>query len=297
MEASGVSSGQWPGAFRSAPARQRMAVGPRIVEWPHRPEPAGELAGSRPARYCYVLDVDSDLADAFDLRTRLVVRQVATARVAEVPVGRDWAEEQVGIGARGLGGLVLDGLFAVDVHVGDRTATELLGAGDLLQPPRPGPDELLDHALTRRALASSAVAVLDAEFLDRVRPWPEIVLMLLRRAEKRAIDLNLQRAVSCHPSLEVRLALLLWHLAGRWGRVEPGGIHLELPLTHALLGRLVAAERPSVSRSLGRLGEQGLVTGGAGDWHLAGSPDACLNALASRSFERLQHRHSVDGSA
>lgn len=288
-----ASSGPFPEPFDSRAAASR-ASSDSVLSWPSRSEPVSEPGDHYPARYCYLLDVDSDLADAFDIRTRLVVRQMATARMLEVPASGRWSEEHTGIGPRGLGVLLLEGLFAVDVHVGGRTATELLGPGDLIQPPHPDIDLLLDREVTRKVLVASRLAVLDREFLDRVRPWPEIVLTLLRRAEKRAIDLNLQRAVSSHPSLELRLALLLWHLAERWGRVEPGGVRLDLPLTHALLGRLVAAERPSVSRSLGRLAEHGLVTGGAGAWHLAGSAKSCLNELGSRSVERLHHRHEID---
>jgi CRP-like cAMP-binding protein len=266
---------------------------PSVVQWPALRAPLSEQGDPHPARYCYLLDADSDLADVFDIRTRLVVRQVATARVLDVPVGNGWIDDRFGVGERGLGALVLDGLFAVDVHVGGRTATELLGPGDLLQSPSPNPDQLLARELARRALIPSRVAVLDAEFLDRVRPWPEFMLALLRRADKRAVGLNLQRAVCSHPSLELRLALLLWQLAERYGRVEPSGVRLDLPLTHALLGRLVAAERPSVSRSLGRLAEHGLVSGGAGDWHLAGTVESCLNALGAKSVERLHQRHET----
>lgn len=281
-----AGSGQSPGASdpRGGPSRQRP---PTIIEWPNLPESPDWSEEPQPAKYCYLLDADADLAEAFDVRTRLIVRQVATARTIALPAGAVWSEQRLGMRGRGLGALILDGLFAVDVHVGERTATELLGPGDLLQAPRPDPDQLFDRDVSRRALAASRVAALDAEFLDRTRPWPELVYTLLARAERRAVDLNIQRAINSHPSLELRLALLLWHLAERWGRVEPGGMRLDLPLTHALLGRLVAAERPSVSRSLGRLAEHGLVSGGAGDWHLAGSAEACLNALASRSLERL----------
>jgi CRP-like cAMP-binding protein len=292
MHGSGSSSGPFPGASGSRGSRDDVSSDERILQWPRSPEAFLERDRPGPARYCYLLDKDPDLADAFDIRTRLIVRQVATAQLLDVPLGSGSVEDRFYIGSRGLGLLVLHGLFAVDVHVGGRAATELLGPGDLLQPPHRGFDELLDRDVVRHTLLPSRVAILDRGFLDRVRPWPELVLTLLRRAEKRAVELNLQRAVSSHPSLELRLALLLWHLAERWGRVEPGGIHLELPLTHALLGRLVAAERPSVSRSLGRLAEHGLVTGGAGDWHLAGSADSCLNALGSRSLERL-HRHET----
>ena len=105
-----------------------------------------------------------------------------------------------------------------------------------------------------RALVPARFAMLDAGFAERVRPWPEITQVLLRRAGRRARNLNVQRAIAAQPRLEVRLALLLWHLAARWGKVEPGGIRLPVPFTHQLLGRLVGAERPSVSHALGAAG-------------------------------------------
>jgi CRP-like cAMP-binding protein len=285
----GVSSGRVGAGFGPPPLPARGTGEPTIVDWPSFPEAVADPSNAHPARYCYLLDADADLAEAFDLRTRLIVRQVATARMLELASGSRWQDEEPDL-RRGLGALVLAGLFTVDVHVGGRTATELLGPGDLLQPLRTEVDQLLERKVTCRALAPSRVAVLDGGFLDRIRPWPELVLTLLRRVEQRAVHLNLQRAVSSHPSLELRLALLLWLLAERWGRVEPGAVRLELPLTHALLGRLVAAERPSVSRSLARLSEHGLVTGGAGEWHLVGTVESCLHALGARSVEHLHQR-------
>ena len=77
----------------------------------------------------------------------------------------------------------------------------------------------------------------------------------------------------------MRLALLLWHLAARWGKVEPGGIRLALPLTHQLLGRLVGAERPSVSHALARLAHAGLVTGHGDEWHLHGTLEEHLASM------------------
>src|SRR5581483_5254223 len=104
-----------------------------------------------------------------------------------------------------------------------------------------------------------------------------------RRTERRSAELDVLRAISCQPRLEVRLVLLLWHLAGRWGRVEPTGSRLCLPLTHRVLGHLVAAERPSISHALRRLSEAGIVTGAAGDWHLHGSVDDHLEFLIERT--------------
>ena len=90
------------------------------------------------------------------------------------------------------------------------------------------------------------------------------------------------RAITSQPRLEVRLVLLLWHLAGRWGRVEPTGVRLSLPLTHRLLGQLVAAERPSISHALKRLAQAGLVTGPTDDLHLHDSLEHQLQALTER---------------
>jgi len=233
--------------------------------------------------YCYLLDADADLAEEFDIRMRMVARRAATVVVFEIPVGdcdpAEWATP--GAGAPGL--LVLEGLLAIDVSVGDRTATELIGAGDLVQPWDPGTDDLLDRYSCWHVLMPGRVAVLDAGFAERIRPWPQILLALLRRAGKRASDLDVQRAIACQPRLEVRLALLLWHLGARWGKVEPGGIRISLPLTHRLLGQLVGAERPSVSHALARLAEAGLVTGRGDEWHLHGTLEHHLVSLGGRA--------------
>ena len=124
--------------------------------------------------------------------------------------------------------------------------------------------------------------MLDADFADRVRPFPQIARILTRRACRRPLELDVLRAITSQPRLEVRLVLLLWHLAARWGRVEPTGVRLSLPLTHRLLGQLVAAERPSISHALKRLAQAGLVTGSTDDLHLHESLEYQLQALAER---------------
>ena len=116
-----------------------------------------------------------------------------------------------------------------------------------------------------------------------MRPFPQITRALLRRACRRPVELDVLRAITSQPRLEVRLVLLLWHLATRWGRVEPSGVRLSLPLTHRLLGQLVAAERPSVSHALKRLAQAGLVTGTADDLHLHGSLEYGLQELTERT--------------
>ena len=121
-----------------------------------------------------------------------------------------------------------------------------------------------------------------------MQAWPQIPRALLRRAGRRTRALNVQRAICAQPRLDVRLSLLLWHLAARWGKVEPGGIRVPVPLTHQLLGRLVGAERPSVSHALSRLAHAGLVTGHGDQWHLHGTLRDQLTRLTEPERRDIQ---------
>ncbi|MFZ0041108.1 MAG: Crp/Fnr family transcriptional regulator [Solirubrobacteraceae bacterium] len=242
----------------------------------------------RSGSFRYLLDLDVDLAETLPLRMRLVARPAATAETFDADAGQIKLTKPLAIAAPGPGVLVLDGVLAVNVRVGDRVASELLGPGDLVEPGQPVEDDLLECTTEWRALVPMRFAVLDGPFADRVRPWPQIMGALLHRVERRTRNLNVQRAITCQPRLEVRLALLLWHLASRWGRVEPGGIRLPLPLTHQLLGRLVGAERPSVSHALARLSRSGLVTGQGDEWHLHGQIEDQLETMLETSGGRVQ---------
>jgi CRP/FNR family transcriptional regulator, cyclic AMP receptor protein len=245
--------------------------------------PSRASASASPSLYAYLLDADDELADELDLRERFTARQHATARVLVGEPGECDLRPWLALVGNGAGLLILDGLMTVDTCITNRTITELLGGGDLLQPLSRHVDDLIERTASWRALAPCRFALLDSDFAERVLPWPQISHALLRRTERRMEDLGVLRAISCQPRLEMRLVLFLWHLAARWGRVEPSGIHLTLPLTHRLLGQMVAAERPSITHALSRLSEAGLVTGTAGDWHLHGTLDGQLEALARRA--------------
>jgi CRP/FNR family cyclic AMP-dependent transcriptional regulator len=241
----------------------------------------------RHSSFHYLLDLDVDLAEALDVRMRLAARPAATAFTFDADTGEVKLADRLAAAAPGPGVLVLEGVLAANFRVGDRVAAELLGPGDLIEPSEHGEVELLACAVGWRALMTMRFAVLDAAFAERVRPWPQIMQTLLRRAERRTRNLNVLRAVASQPRLEVRLALLLWHLAARWGRVEPGGIRLPLPLTHQLLGRLVGAERPSVSHALSRLARSGLVTGQGDEWHLHGNIQDQLESMIEPAGGRV----------
>ncbi len=247
----------------------------------------GAVAHSVHASAQCLLDLDPELADGLEDEVRAPARAAAIVRALETEAGVLPLPEWLQRASPGPGALVLDGVLVVNVSVGDRIAAELIGSGDLIQPVPSDHEELFSYDVGCRALTPSRFALLDGDFAKRVRFWPQIMQALLQRAARRAASLNVQRAIAAQPRLEIRLILLLWHLGARWGKVEPGGIRLPLPLTHQLLGRLVAAERPSVSHALGRLSAAGLVTGHGNEWHMRGDLDehlpAMLDSIASRA--------------
>lgn len=256
---------------------------------PRRPEPS--------ALYAYLLDADTELAEEFDVRGRVAVRQLATARVLQVGVGECDLSGWFDIASHGPGLFILDGLVAFETRTGDRVAAELVGAGDLLQAPSLPTDELLRRSCQWRALRPTRFALLDEDFVDRVRPFPQVVRALVSRACRRTAELDVLRAITSQPRLEVRLVLLLWHLAARWGRVEPASVRLCLPLTHRLLGQMVAAERPSISHALKRLAHAGLVSGSTDDLHLHGTLEYQLDALLDRHTSLAAQATSGDRHA
>ena len=273
----------------------RFELGPDASDGVHPRWTGRRAAPERPSSYRYLLDLDLDLADAFDVRMRLVARPAVTAVTCEVAAGElDLAGPQTQPAQ--LGVLVLAGVVVVSVRVCDRVAAELVGAGDLLQLCGGGDDDLVECDVGWRALVPSRFALLDEAFAERTRPWPQVTQALLQRTARRMRNLQMQRAIASQPRLEVRLALLLWHLAARWGRVEPGGIRLPLPLTHQLLGKLIGAERPSVSNALGRLAHAGLVTGRSDAWLLHGSIERQLAALGEPSEGRAHRLAATIGS-
>ncbi len=76
---------------------------------------------------------------------------------------------------------------------------------------------------------------------------------LLSRSVQRSRALAFHLAIAHVRHAETRLHMLLWHLADRWGRVTPAGVHVPLALTHETLAHLVCMRRPTASTALQRL--------------------------------------------
>lgn len=229
-------------------------------------------ASSRPGRLslCHVLREDPELAEAIPAARRQQAIEECTAPEIYVPAGRT----PVGVGARvgrGLGMLVLGGLLVRRVGIDGRFGAELLGEGDLLRPSQGEFDSPMLPLETRWLVPETArLAVLDDEFVQRLARYPELAPGIVVRAMQRSRNLAVNMAIVHQARVDVRLRMLLWHLAGRWGRVRSDGTVVPLRLTHTLLADLVAARRPTVTSALTDLARRGLVRSQGDSWVLFG---------------------------
>jgi CRP/FNR family cyclic AMP-dependent transcriptional regulator len=223
-----------------------------------------------------VLDRDADLGEAIPNEQLSRARQASLAIVLTVPVG-PW---QASVIARdGFGLLVIDGLLVREVSVEGRYAAEVLGPADLLRPwDHDDSDALLPAIAAWRALSPARLAVLDARWAARMAAWPSIGCELAGRGVMRSRRLVVTLAIAQQPKLDVRLWMLLWDLAERYGTVHADGVHLDAPLTHESLAHLAAARRPSVSSALSRLTERGVLERRRSEWILRGGPPASNGA-------------------
>ena len=224
-----------------------------------------------------VLSEDPELAHPLDEQRRALARRVGMAAVLELPCGT-WDARQSADAARGGSGLlVLTGLLIRRVGRDGRFGAELLGPGDILRPwEHDGEQTTVPFETGWRVLTPARLAVLDLDWSRRMAPFPEIGGILIGRALDRSRRMAVNMAIAQHPRLEVRLEVLLWHLAERLGHVHTDGVHLTLPVTHETLGNLVAARRPSVSAALGALADRGVVRRDGDGWVLLGDPPADL---------------------
>jgi CRP/FNR family cyclic AMP-dependent transcriptional regulator len=232
------------------------------------------------SRICHILAEDPNLAEALEPAIRRGATEECIAPVARLRRGR-WNGEQLEALIRdGIGLLVLEGLLLRRVGVDGRYGAELLGDGDLLRPWQ-GEDAQPTLPLTTgwQVLEPSRVAVLDRRVARRLARYPDLTGGLVGRALQRSRNLAVNIAIVHQARVDVRLTMLLWHLADRWGTVTPQGIMLPLGLNHTMLADLVAARRPTVSSALSELATRGLIARTADGWLLHGEPPAELLEL------------------
>jgi CRP/FNR family cyclic AMP-dependent transcriptional regulator len=207
-----------------------------------------------------LLDADPELASQLPAADRMGARRTLLGRIVSVGRGPWGGTVEFGPGVDRLGLLVLDGFLAREITWGSDALLELVGPGDLIRPwDHDGDYALRAIAVRWRVLEPTRLALLDGAFMSRLAPWPTLTVGLLARIHRRARWLAVRLTISQHPRVTVRLAYLFWHLAERWSEPSGDGIRTPVRLTHEDMGKLVGAQRPSVTAALGRLREDGLL--------------------------------------
>jgi hypothetical protein len=235
-----------------------------------------------------ILEFDPDLADDLSPDQLALARRQVVAELLAYPAGPWTIGPDDFDGAASLGLLLVEGLLAREVTVGDYTCAELLGPGDVIQPwLRIGQDQSVATEIDWDVVEPVRLALLDREFCERAVRWPEIQAAVARRLMQRTHWLAFHLAVCGLRRVDDRLLSVLWHFADRWGTVTPDGIRLDIRLTHQVLAAVTGARRPSVSTALKRLArEQRVCPLPRSRWLLLGSPPPELQKVREHSRRR-----------
>ncbi len=205
-------------------------------------------------QYRRLLEVDADLAEGIPLFERAeAIRRTVVTRI-EIPAGPFDPARQVPPYGAPFALMVGHGLLVRDLQLDARVSSQLVGPGDVLR---------LTHddsvALVGRAAVPSELFIVGELFLRAAARWPSLIAQFVDRTAQWAERGLWLQAISNLPRVEDRLQRLFEHLATRWGRMTPGGVLIELRLTHQALGQLIGAERPTVSLALKELDRRGTV--------------------------------------
>ena len=165
------------------------------------------------------------------------------------------------------GALVVEGMLASHMQVGEQAGMRILAPGDVVSPGTV-PESMLLAGSGCRVVAPARLALLGRDVLVGARRWPRLIAGLHARTAAQIERVAVQLAICQLPRVEDRLLALLWLLAESWGRVTPSGTVLPLGLTHETLGALVGARRPTVTLALGELSERGAVLRQGRTWLL-----------------------------
>jgi CRP/FNR family transcriptional regulator, cyclic AMP receptor protein len=166
--------------------------------------------------------------------------------------------------------LIVDGVVLKETTLDGRSALELLGRGDLLAPPLMPARQLESRALSRYlAHGQTSLAAIEDHVRQAARRWPGIADFLHDRLARQTHHASMQLATLHLPRVENRLIALFADLAERFGHMAADGILIDLPLTHEIIGGLVASRRPTVTLALTQLASNGMITRLEGDrWKL-----------------------------
>ncbi len=242
------------------------------------------------ARHVRLLDADGDLGEDLSPAEFALARRHAVVEVASLERGthHPWR-----IGSSDLLGLlVIEGLLIRRVQVAGRNCGELVGPGAIVRPwDHFGEHAPLPFEVSWRVIEPVTLGLLDLQLIKVGARCPPLIHRILRRAVERSHALALDVAIHSLQHLELRLLVLFWHLADRFGRVTSEGTIVPLPLSHSDIAELVGSQRPSVSVRLSELAKRGVLARRSDrTWVLLGEPPAELRDIRANADE-LRSRH------
>jgi CRP/FNR family cyclic AMP-dependent transcriptional regulator len=231
-----------------------------------------------------LLSVDAGLRATVPADERHLAERLLVVPYRELEGGSWSPEALLDDSARPLAALLVRGLVTHELTIAGRRSANVLGPGDLFRPWRSA-DTAVPCASSWSATGGAGIAVLDGRFLTAARRWPGLSAAVYERLADQLDTADVRAAITGLPRVEERVIALFWLLADRWGVVRPEGVVVELALTHALIGHLVGAQRPTVSLALQSLAEDRLLRRAETDaWILGHDSRAALAARPDRRF-------------
>ena len=230
-----------------------------------------------------LLDADPELGADLSPDEFEQARHSAVAEVAEL--GRGMYRPLTIGDEHLLGLLVVNGLLIRSVQVAERNCGELVGPGAILRPwDQFGQYAPMPFEVSWRVIEPVRFALLDQRLVAVGAQWPPLMLGILRRAVERSHALALNVAIHSLKHTELRLLVLFWHLADRFGHVTPEGTIVPLRLSHSDIAELIGSRRPSVSSRLAILGRERVIERRADrTWLLRGEPPAHVRDVSARA--------------
>lgn len=238
-----------------------------------------EVVRTSGGEYLRVLDADPGLLEKVPAEHREIARERLLARSWSVEPGPWNTDGLTEPGALGI--LVTEGLLTRNVGIAGTRSREILGPGDVIRPW--DDDAALDPVPSRTTwtiLEPSRFGLLDERFRTVAARWPDFGMEILNRILRRSRWLAVLLAIANLRGVEERVYLLLWHIAGNWGRVTASGTLVPFGLTHEVIAELVGARRPSVTTAVTKLEREERVRRVPEGWLLLAGPPASADRPA-----------------
>ena len=230
-------------------------------------------------RVVSLLDIDDELAAVVPAEDVEVARRMAAGEVLALPPGPTTALEERTATRGVLGFYVLSGVIVRCVSIGHAVVPELIGPGEAIVPPAQL-DSVVPLGESFSVVEPAELVVLEESVARALGRWPALATVIQRRSAQQRLRATGLAAIGHLPSAEVRILAVLWHLAETWGKVVVGGTLIPFPFTHATLGQLMGARRPTVSLALVNLDNDGLVKRqDDGSWLLPTGSDEALHKM------------------